>query len=619
MPRTIVALLALLMPVIAQAADKRVALVIGNSAYRHSGALANPKNDATDVAARPCGSLALQLSKASISTRLSFDRKIRDFAKALQGADAGILFYAGHGLQVGGENYLVPVDAELSSVSALDFEMVRVGVVQRIMEGEAGTNVLFLDACRDNPLARNLARAMGTRSTAIGRGLSTIESGSGTLISFSTQPGNVALDGTGRNSPFAGALVKYMSSSTDDLSAILIAVRNDVMKETQRKQVPWEHSALTGRFFFNRLPQTAAAALPAGLSDLQLEIALWHGIKDSRSPELVQVYLDRYPNGTFSAVARLAIEQMKSAVVTPKVPAPLPVSSQAPPARTMVVKVELAAAPKGKPRGFMGITITALQSEWARTFGLAQKAVWVTAVAPDGPAAKAKVQPGDVIVRFDGREVHDARSMARLVGEMPPDASPMVEIWRVGESTAELQDLAPRSRRSRRSRGNSKSGLRLHDPMFGAADDAEALRWNCKSADMGDATAMRMLGVMHRDGRGLPKDEPEAVRWFHKSAQAGDAVAMRSLATMYLEGAGTSRDPAAGAQWTVKALRAGDSRSLADMSAKFNAWGEEFRRELQRNLKDAGFYDGPLDGSYSPATQQAIEILMQRTKRGFAQ
>ena len=123
--------------------------------------------------------------------------------------------------------------------------MVRVDVIHRLMENLANTNILFLDACRDNPLARNLARSMGTRSAEIGRGLAQVQSGVGTLISFSTQPGNVALDGSGRNSPFAGALVRQLSNANDDLSAILIAVRNDVMKETQCKQVPWEHSALT--------------------------------------------------------------------------------------------------------------------------------------------------------------------------------------------------------------------------------------------------------------------------------------------------------------------------------------------------------------------------------------
>jgi uncharacterized caspase-like protein len=128
--------------------------------------------------------------------------------------------------------------------------MVRLEDVHSTMEREARTSVLFIDACRNNPLARNLARAMGTRSTEIGTGLAPIQSGSSTLISFSTQPGNVALDGSGRNSPFAGALVKHVSTSTDDLSAILIAVRRDVMKATGNKQVPWDHSALTGRVYF---------------------------------------------------------------------------------------------------------------------------------------------------------------------------------------------------------------------------------------------------------------------------------------------------------------------------------------------------------------------------------
>ncbi len=125
----------------------------------------------------------------------------------MRGAPVAVFFYAGHGLQVGGQNYLVPVDAQLVTASALDFEMVRLDLVHRAMEREASTNILFLDACRNNPLARNLARTMGTRSTAIGRGLAPVEAGVGTLVSFSTQPDNVALDGTGRNSPFAGALV----------------------------------------------------------------------------------------------------------------------------------------------------------------------------------------------------------------------------------------------------------------------------------------------------------------------------------------------------------------------------------------------------------------------------
>jgi hypothetical protein len=194
-----------------------------------------------------------------------------------------LFFYAGHGLQVAGQNYLVPVDARLSTTPALDWEMVRLDLVQRTMEREAKTNVMFLDACRDNPLARNLARAMGTRSAEIGQGLAPAESGVGTLISFSTQPGNVALDGSGRNSPFAGALAKYVSTSNESLSDILIRVRKNVMKETQNKQVPWEHSALTGRFYFS------AGVRPAAFSGVTAR-----GLFDAKRAKDLKAFAEKY-------------------------------------------------------------------------------------------------------------------------------------------------------------------------------------------------------------------------------------------------------------------------------------------------------------------------------------
>jgi formylglycine-generating enzyme required for sulfatase activity len=290
---------------------KRVALVIGNSAYKHAGELTNPRNDATDVAATLKKSgfdvlAAIDLDKAG------FDRKIRDFASALSGAEAGVFFYAGHGLQVAGRNYLVPVDAELITPEALEFEMVQLDVIQRIMERLTNTNIIFLDACRNNPLARNLARAMGTRSAEIGHGLAAVESGVGTLISFSTQPGNVALDGSGRNSPFAGALVRRISASTDDLSALLIDVRNDVRKETENKQIPWEHSALTGRFYFNLAAQTATppqiAPAPAQSSDAA---EAWDRTKDSTSIPVLELFVNSYKDTYYAGLARLRIEELK--------------------------------------------------------------------------------------------------------------------------------------------------------------------------------------------------------------------------------------------------------------------------------------------------------------------
>jgi uncharacterized caspase-like protein len=238
---------------------RRVALVVGNSAYRYTPRLENPKNDAAALSAA-LKKLGFRVIEGFDLDKGAFDAMVREFTAALQGVSVGLFFYAGHGMQVAGQNYLVPVDAKPTAASTLDAEMVRLDQVLQAMEREARTSLLFFDACRDNPLARNLARAMDWGSPDIGRGLAAVESGAGTLISFSTQPGHVALDGTGGNSPFSGALVRQLETSSEDLNAILIAVRNEVMRQTDRRQVPWEHSALTRRFYFNPAAQASAAA-----------------------------------------------------------------------------------------------------------------------------------------------------------------------------------------------------------------------------------------------------------------------------------------------------------------------------------------------------------------------
>lgn len=243
-------------------AAKRVALVIGNANYTNTAALANPKNDATDFGAA-IKSFGFEVIEGIDLDKAGMDRKLREFADALEGASVAVLFYAGHGLQVDGINYLVPVDAMLSKKAALEFEMVRLDSIQRHMESEQRTSILFFDACRDNPLARNLASSMGTRSVREGAGLAQQEAGAGTLISYSTAPGRTALDGSGRNSPYTGALVKQMQSSKDHLAEMLYEVRNSVMKSTNGSQVPWDVSALTRRFYFKEPAQPpVVAALP---------------------------------------------------------------------------------------------------------------------------------------------------------------------------------------------------------------------------------------------------------------------------------------------------------------------------------------------------------------------
>lgn len=247
-------------------AEKRVALVIGNAAYKETAKLANPVNDANEIASALKASGFEVILGVDVDKR-EFDTRVRNFAHLMEDADVAIFFYAGHGLQVAGRNYLIPVDASLQNERDLDFDAQSLDFILKQMELNRAdkTSIVFLDACRDNPFSQNLARSMGTRSTAIGKGLAQVDTGVGTFIAYSTQPGNVALDGKGKNSPFTSALAKHAATPGRDLTSVMIDVRKDVLAATAGKQVPWDHSALTGAFYFHpTAAQRSATASPAG-------------------------------------------------------------------------------------------------------------------------------------------------------------------------------------------------------------------------------------------------------------------------------------------------------------------------------------------------------------------
>ena len=268
--------LAVLVTVLGPAnAEKRVALVIGNSAYKNTTPLKNPSNDATDMA-EALRALDFEVVDGTDLHKRDMMKRIRAFADKLEGADVGLFFYAGHGLQVDGRNFLAPVDATLKSDTDLDFEAIELNLVLKQLERNARVSIVFLDACRDNPLARNLVVA--GRSLSIGRGLAQVEKAVGMMIAFATQPGNVALDGDGRNSPFTKALLQHIASEDASINDVMINVRRDVLDATKGKQIPWENSSLTGQFYFKPTGKPGGSA--AQIAALRDEIAR---LKDSQA------------------------------------------------------------------------------------------------------------------------------------------------------------------------------------------------------------------------------------------------------------------------------------------------------------------------------------------------
>lgn len=292
-------------------AERRVALVVGNSNYTNVARLLNPRNDAGDMISR------LKTMKFDVIPGLDLDRNgflntLAAFGRAAEGADVALFFYAGHGLQVNGQNYLVPTDAKVEYEAELDIALIPVPLVMQQLGRGSRVNIVILDACRDNPFAKDLSRTLGTRSSsALGRGLSRIQTASGTFIAFATQPDNVAQDGAGRNSPFTEAFLANMEKPGLSLSDLMIEVRNDVMRQTNGKQVPWDSSSLTGRFSFKIegtvtiAPVTSPSQPSAPGSDTRtVELGVWNAIRESNDAAVLRRFLRDYPESMFAPLAR---------------------------------------------------------------------------------------------------------------------------------------------------------------------------------------------------------------------------------------------------------------------------------------------------------------------------
>jgi hypothetical protein len=241
----VAALLLIALPVAASAeTQQRTALVIGNSGYRVSP-LINPGNDATDVAAA-LRQLGFDVVLHIDADQRTMERVIREFGHRLRKGGVGLFYYAGHGVQVDGRNYLIPVGADIKSEPDVEFEAVDAGRVLAYME-DAGNNlnIIILDACRDNPFAGSFRSA--------GRGLSRMDAPTGSILAYATAPGAVAADGARRNGVYTSYLLKYLTVPGLEIGPMFRKIRIDVVKATDGQQIPWESSSLMGDFYF--MPQ----------------------------------------------------------------------------------------------------------------------------------------------------------------------------------------------------------------------------------------------------------------------------------------------------------------------------------------------------------------------------
>ncbi len=243
----------------------RKAFIVGNSNYTHVVRLTNPVNDAGDLAAK-LKALDYDVTVELDANRAQFLRSFQKFVGSISADDVALLYFAGHGLQIGGENFLFPIDARIEKEEDARQFLVPLNSLLADLSRISRNRILILDACSNNPFADEIAKAQATRSAGAARGLARVYAGVGSFIIYATQPGNVALDGTGRNSPFTDALLRHITAPNADVHGVMRRVRGDVQRATSDQQVPWENSSLIDEVAFTGASTTIGSAPSSTLS-----------------------------------------------------------------------------------------------------------------------------------------------------------------------------------------------------------------------------------------------------------------------------------------------------------------------------------------------------------------
>lgn len=368
----------------------RVALVVGNSNYSHAPSLPNPVNDAADIS-EAFARLGFDVTTVN---DLGFDamrKALRRFNSKASQADMAVIFYAGHGMEVNKQNYLVPADAKLQTDRDISFEAIPLGLVTEAVSGAKTLRLVILDACRDNPFASSMKMTSANRS--LGRGLARIEPAAGTLVSFAAKEGTVALDGSTRNSPYTKALLRHLETPQLEINFLFREVRDAVMQDTNSQQQPFTYGSLGSKRIYLNQGGAPAVARPEPsqpqapkppAQDGTLELALWNEVKNSNDANMLGVYLQRYPSGVFSGVARQRIENLQR----PKEPEP--------PKPERVVRREPVTRTIQGPQGTIHLGDENIRG-WARVTGLC-----VSIPVPEVP-------PGGLVrLHYRGFGVEDA-------------------------------------------------------------------------------------------------------------------------------------------------------------------------------------------------------------------
>lgn len=556
-------------------AAKKVALVIGNSDYEHAGKLPNPRNDAADITAS-LERLGFEVRKEEDLSFDSMRRALGEFTQAAHGADMAIVFFAGHGMEVNKQNYLIPTDAMLKTDLAISYEAIPLDLVTEAVSGAKGLKLVMLDACRNNPFAASMQMTNSTRS--IGRGLAGVEPVAGTLVAFAAKEGTVADDGRGRNSPFTTALLNYLEQPNLEINFLFRKVRDSVMEQTNNRQQPFTYGSLPGKEIFLKV---AAVADSSSSGDVGLdqtsqllkelrelrrrldesqgggnvasrdgaddpaasrtaEIEMWNAVRNSDDPDEIMLYIQTYPQGLFNSIA--------------------------------VSKLKL------------------LQEREAES---------------------SSQQASNAISRAPSQVEIDEMEARRERADALYDEQKYEEAFRIYREY-HLFDIE-RNPAEDNSNVMVRLGYMLQHSQGTPKDLAGANTLYREASRLNNKWGHYNLAYNFYYALGVQKDYEEAFRLWVRAAELDEADADYWVARCYSLGEGVARNQQKGAEYMAAALRKGLDLAVKEFTTNANAWDVQFRRELQRIMKSAGVYSGAIDGNFGPSTRAAIRRYAGKT------
>ncbi|MGK0289022.1 MAG: TPR repeat protein [bacterium] len=479
---------------------QRVALIIGNGNYK-SSPLKNALNDANDMA-KSLRKLGFTVMLHIDANRKQMRHAIRTFGKKIHGGGVGLFFYAGHGMQVKGKNYLIPIGADIQDQNEVLDEGIDAGLVLRKMESAQNRlNIVFLDACRNNPFAKSFRSGQ--------KGLAQMDAPKGSLIAYATAPGSVAADGSGRNGVFTKHILKSLQTPNLELSQMMKKVRLGVLKETSEKQIPWDSSSLVHDFYFQRTSAITTNQQQGSQSNqLNADEEMWRLVKTTEKIAELQKYLTAFPTGKFRIHAELKVSRLQDQ------------------------------QKKNKPAQLFSNLNTQDRESHGRNdsryekFGRDQKEnKWDRNNSSSQGNRNSYYQKG-YNYEFGFRTTQNYQKAIR---------------WY--KKAAEL--------------GHNKAQYSLgviyqYKLGYQQKDYTSAASWYRKSAVQGNKEAQYNIGFLYEIGKGVGKSQYTAFTWYKKAAQQGLRKAQSKVAFMYKYGRGITRNKYQALQWYLKAANQGD-------------------------------------------------------------